>query len=342
MEYRFCKSVKAKRSIENLDAIPHDMTGTSDLANHFLRACEDAAIAAAKWRGRGERKKADGAAVEAMRAVFDSVPFDGRVAIGEGERDDAPMLYIGEPLGCLQGVDGAPKIDIAVDPLECTNNCATDSPNAIAVLAAAPRGTLLHAPDCYMDKIAGGPELNGVLSLEATTDWNIQEACSALDKSPSELKVVVMDRPRHEKLIKELRSMDVAVPLIGDGDVSAALNAADPNSDIDMLMGIGAAPEGVITATALRGLGGHFEGQLLTTTEDHSRRAAEMVGDDVDRVWKRDELCASSDAIFVASGVCSGYLPGVEFLAKDRVAVHSEILHVSTGTRQFVSTEKTL
>ena len=318
------------------------MAGTSDLASHFLRACEEAAIAAAKWRGRGERKKADGAAVEAMRAVFDSVPFDGRVAIGEGERDDAPMLYIGEPLGCLQGVAGAPQIDIAVDPLECTNNCATDSPNAIAVLAAAPRGALLHAPDCYMDKIAGGPELNGILSLEASTDWNVEAACSALDKTPSELKVVVMDRPRHEQLIKELRALDVAVPLIGDGDIAAALNAADPNSDIDMLMGIGAAPEGVITATALRGLGGHFEGKLVTTNEDHSRRAAEMVGDDVDRIWGRDDLCASDDAIFVASGVCSGYLPGVEFLGTDKVAIHSEILNVAEGRRHFISTEKRL
>ena len=143
------------------------------MANHFLRACEDAAIAAAKWRGRGERKKADGAAVEAMRAVFDSVPFDGRVRLERGN-DDAPMLYIGEPLGYLQGIEGAPQIDIAVDPLECTNNCATDSPNAIAVLAAAPREFLLHAPDCYMNKIAGGPELNGILSLEASTDWNIE------------------------------------------------------------------------------------------------------------------------------------------------------------------------
>ena len=147
-------------------------------------------------------------------------------------------------------------------------------------------------------------------------------------------------RPRHENLIKELRALDVSVPLIGDGDVSAALNAADPNSDIDMLMGIGAAPEGVITATALRGLGGHFEGKLVTTNEDHERRAKEMVGEDIDRVWDRDDLCQSDDAIFVASGVCSGYLPGVEFLSDNRVAVHSEILHVIDGTRQFVSSEK--
>jgi fructose-1,6-bisphosphatase class II len=316
------------------------MTSTSDLAEHFLRACEDAAIAAAHWRGRGERKLADGAAVEAMRKVFDTVPFDGRVAIGEGERDDAPMLYIGEPLGNLQGVAGAPQIDIAVDPLECTNHCALDLPNAIAVLAAAPRGALLHAPDCYMDKIAGGAELNGVLSLEATPAWNVEEACNALGKKPSELKIVVMDRPRHTELIKTLRGLDVSVPLIGDGDIAAALNAADPNSDIDMLMGMGAAPEGVITAAALRGLGGHFEGKLVTTNEDHARRAAEMVGEDVDRVWGRDDLCASDDAIFVASGVCSGYLPGVEFLGEGRVAVHSEILHVIDGRRQFISSEK--
>lgn len=318
------------------------MTSTSDLAHHFLAACEEAAIAAAWWRGRGERKKADGAAVEAMRRVFDDVPFDGRVAIGEGERDDAPMLYIGEPLGNMQGVAGAPAIDIAVDPLECTNHCAMDLPNAIAVLAAAPRGTLLHAPDCYMDKIAGGPELNGVLSLEADTAWNVEAACDALDKSAEDLKVVVMDRPRHETLISELRALGVAVPLIGDGDVSAALNAADPNSDIDMLMGIGAAPEGVITAAALRGIGGHFEGRIVTTNADHETRAAEMLGDDVDRIWGRDDLCASDDAVFVASGVCSGYLPGVEMLDGGRVAVHSEILHVADGRRQFISTEKAL
>jgi len=184
--------------------------------------------------------------------------------------------------------------------------------------------------------------LEGELSLEASVDWNIEQACAALDKTASELKVVVMDRPRHTELIAELRGLGVVVPLIGDGDIAAALNAADPNSDIDMLMGIGAAPEGVITATALRALGGHFEGKLVTTNEDHARRAAEMVGADVDRVWGRDDLCASEDAIFVASGVCSGYLPGVEFLGNNRAAVHSEILHVIDGRRQFISSEKHL
>ncbi len=317
------------------------MAKVADLADHFLRACEDAAIAAAAWRGKGDGKKADGAAVEAMRAVFDTVPFDGRVAIGEGERDDAPMLWIGEPLGSMQGVAGATQVDIAVDPLECTNHVAKNLPNAIAVLAAAPRGALLHAPDCYMDKIAGPAEVLGEVSLEADVAYNVEAACNALGKTPAQLKVVVMDRPRHTELIRELRELQVSVPLIGDGDVSAALNAADPNNDIDLLMGIGAAPEGVITAAALRGLGGHFEGKLVRTTEDHETRAKAMLGDDVDRIWGRDDLCASSDAVFVASGVCSGYLPGVEILA-DRAAVHSEIIDVAAGERRFITSERPL
>ena len=314
------------------------MAKTSDLTSHFVKATEAAAIAAAKWRGHGDGKLADGAAVEAMRGVFDSVPFDGRVAIGEGERDDAPMLWIGEPLGSMQGEAGALQIDIAVDPLECTNHVAKDLPNAIAVLAAAPRGSLLHAPDCYMDKLAGPAQVAGEISLEADVAYNVEAAAAALDKEITDLKIVVMDRDRHIDLIKELRDFGVSVPLIGDGDVAAALDAANPESEIDLLMGIGAAPEGVITATALRGLGGHFEGRLVTTNEDHERRAKEMLGDDVYRLWGRDDLCSSSDALFVASGVCHGYLPGVEELG-DRVAVHSEVIDVASGVRRFISTE---
>ena len=314
------------------------MGRTADLAESFLQATEAAAIAAAKWRGRGERKLADGAAVEAMRTVFDSVPFDGRVAIGEGERDDAPMLWIGEPLGSRQGDPEALSIDIAVDPLECTNHCATDSPNAIAVLAAAPRGTLLHAPDCYMDKIAGSAELLGKISLEADVAYNIEEAASALDKPIREILTVVMDRPRHEDLIKKLRELDVRIRLIGDGDVSAALDAANPNSEVDLLMGVGAAPEGVITATALRGLGAHFEGQLVFRNDGHRERAEKMIDGDIERIWQRDDLCMSDDSIFVASGVCSGYLPGVEFRGKNAV-VHSEIIDVQNGERNFMNRE---
>jgi fructose-1,6-bisphosphatase class II len=310
---------------------------TIDLAEHFLQATEAAAVAASAWRGLEDGKAADGAAVEAMRTVFDSVPFDGRVAIGEGERDDAPMLWIGEPLGSMQGVAGAPAIDIAVDPLECTNHVALDLPNAMAVLAAAPRGSLLHAPDCYMDKIAGPAALAGEVSLEADTSYNVEAACSALDKASSQLRVVVMDRPRHEQLIRDLKQHDVDIVLIGDGDIAAALNASDPDSDIDMLMGIGAAPEGVITATALRGLKAPFEGRLVFKNEGHRERAERMIAGDVDRIWSRDELCSSDDSVFIGSGVCPGRTRGVEETDDGRHSVHSEVIDVKSGEHYFVS-----
>ena len=310
---------------------------TRDLADHLVQATEAAAVAASKWRGLGDGKAADGAAVEAMRAVFDNVPFDGRVAIGEGERDDAPMLWIGEPLGSMQGQPGAPSIDIAIDPLECTNHVALDKPNAMAVLAAAPRGTLLHAPDCYMDKIAGPADMSGHISLEADVAYNVEAACNVLDKHSSLLKVVVMDRPRHEELIRDLKKHDVDVVLIGDGDIAAALNAADPNSEIDMLMGIGAAPEGVITATALRGLNAPFEGRLIFKNDGHRDRAEEMIDDDVDRLWGRDELCSSDDSIFIGTGVCPGRTRGVEETEDGKHSVHSEVIDVSSGEHYFLS-----
>ena len=309
---------------------------TIDLESHFLAATEAAAVAAAAWRGKGDGKAADGAAVEAMRAIFDQVPFDGRVAIGEGEREDAPMLWIGEPLGSMQGNPDAPSIDIAVDPLECTNHVALDLPNAMAVLAAAPRGTLLHAPDCYINKIAGSAELEGVISLDASTAYNVEAAAEALGKKESELNIVVMDRPRHEKLISELNQHNVNVVLIGDGDVSAALNAADPQSEIDMLMGIGAAPEGVITATALRGLGAPFEGRLVFKNEGHRERAEAMIDGDIERLWRRNELCASEDAVFIGTGVCPGRTFGVEELSDGRFSVQSEVIDVANVVHKFV------
>ena len=309
---------------------------TADFEKYFLQATESAAIAASKWIGKGDGKAADGAAVEAMRAVFDTVPFNGRVAIGEGERDDAPMLWIGEPLGSLQGNPQSPAIDIAVDPLECTNHVAFDLPNAMAVLAAAPRGTLLHAPDCYMNKISGSSELNGEISLDASTAYNIEATSNALGKSINALNVVVMDRPRHEVLIKELRDLSVNVVLIGDGDIAAALKAADPNSDIDLLMGIGAAPEGVITATALRGLDAPFEGRLVFKNEGHRSRAEEMIDGDIERLWKRDDLCSSEDSLFIGTGVCSGRTKGVNYDGSS-YSVESEIIDVANGIHKFVS-----
>ena len=310
---------------------------TADLVPDFLRATEAAAIAASAWKGLGDRKAADGAAVEAMRSVFDNVPFDGRVAIGEGERDDAPMLWIGEPLGSMQGDTSAPSIDIAVDPLECTNHVALDLPNAMAVLAAGPRGSMLHAPDCYMDKIAGPAEISGEVSLEADVAYNIEGACSALGKEAGEIQVVVMERPRHDQLIRDLKGLGVTPVLIGDGDIAAALNAADPDSEIDMLMGIGAAPEGVITATALRGLGAPFEGRLVFKNEGHRERAEAMVDGDIERIWDRDELCGSEDSVFIGTGVCDGRTEGVEDLGDGKFKVHSEIIEVQTKKHNFDS-----
>ena len=302
----------------------------NDLAHHFLEAVDQAAIASAAWRGKGEKNKADEAAVEAMRATFDNVPFDGRVAIGEGERDEAPMLWIGEPLGNMQGVAGASRIDIAVDPLECTNNCASNSPNSIAVLAAAPRGALLHAPDCYMDKIAAGPELAGHVSLEGDVTYNIEQAASIHDKPVSEVRIVALDRERHTDLFREIRAVGADLHLMGDGDVSAAIWASRPDGPFDLLMGIGAAPEGVISATALRGLGGVFEGRLVFRSPEEEKRAEKMVDDDLTRLWTANDLCKSDDAIFAASGVCDGYLPGV-VIGDSEIKTFAELIDVESG-----------
>ena len=306
---------------------------TTDLSQHFIEAVDQAAIASAAWRGKGDKNAADDAAVEAMRRTFDKVPFDGRVAIGEGERDDAPMLFIGDELGSMVGQAGAPKIDIAVDPLECTNNCADNQPNSIAVLAAAPRGTLLHAPDCYMDKIAAGPLLADHLSLEGGASYNIEQAMHVLDCQAKDVRIVALDRERHASLFKEIRETGAQLHLLGDGDVSGAIWAAKDDGPFDMLMGIGAAPEGVISATALRGLDGIFEGRLVFRSAEEEARAQRMVDDDLTRLWKASDLCQSEDAVFAASGVCDGYLPGVKIEA-DHVTTFNELIDVSAKTVQ--------
>ena len=307
------------------------MGRVSELSHHFLEAVDMAAIASARWRGKGDKMAADAAAVEAMRATFDHVPFDGRVAIGEGERDEAPMLYIGEQLGCEIGNTEVAIVDIAVDPLECTNNCADNLPNSIAVLAAAPRGKLLHAPDCYMDKIAAGPEMVGHITLDAGIAYNIEEVATVLDKPIEEVRIIALDRPRHHNLFKEIRSLGAQLHTLSDGDIAAALWAARPEGDHDMLLGIGAAPEGVITATAIRGIGGVFEGRLVFRSEAEETRAADMVDDDLARLWSAHDLCQSEDAIFVASGVCDGYLPGVKINDDGTIATFAEIIDVASG-----------
>lgn len=302
-----------------------------DLEHHFVEAVDQAAIASAAWRGKGDKNAADDAAVEAMRRTFDAVPFDGRVAIGEGERDDAPMLYIGEELGSMVGQAGAPQIDIAVDPLECTNNCADNLPNSIAVLAAAPRGTLLHAPDCYMDKLAAGPALADHVALEGGVAYNIEQAMHVLDCEAGDVRIVALDRERHAGLFKEIREAGAQLHLLGDGDVSGAIWAAKDDGPYDMLMGIGAAPEGVISATAIRGVGGMFEGRLVFRSPEEEARAGTMVGDDLTRLWKAHDLCQSEDAIFAASGVCDGYLPGVKVDAA-HTTTYNELIDVAKKT----------
>ena len=299
----------------------------------YLKATELAAIAAAKLRGNGDGKAADKVATEAMRKVLQESNIHTRVVIGEGERDDAPMLYIGEEMGDLSS---DLKIDIAVDPLECTNHCAKNLPDALAVLAAAPRGTLLHAPDTYMDKLCGSKELIGKLSLSNSISENLKATSKALNKSMSDLKIIVMDRDRHIDLIREMNLLGVEPILIGDGDVSGGLKAAE--GSVDLLYGIGAAPEGVITATAVKAMGGYFEGKLHFMDQSFKDRAITMLGEKIHNTWSDDELCKSSDSFFVASGVCTGWIPGVEFDG-NKAVVTSKIIFGDSNDSKIITNE---
>ncbi|MEN6350544.1 MAG: class II fructose-bisphosphatase, partial [Syntrophomonas sp.] len=262
-----------------------------ELALEFARVTEAAALAAARWVGKGDKEAADDAAVTAMRVMFDTVSLDGIVVIGEGEMDEAPMLYIGERVG-----NGAlPKVDIAVDPLEGTNLVAKGLNGAIAVLAVAPRGTLLHAPDMYMDKIAAGPECKGRIHLDATVKENLWEVAKSLDKLISEVTVVILDRPRHQTIIEEVRRAGARIKLITDGDVSPAVAAAYPDSGVDLLIGIGGAPEGVITAAALKCLGGDFQARLCPEEDSEVLRCTEMGISNLNKIFTIDELVKSED-----------------------------------------------
>jgi len=299
----------------------------------FLEATERAAIAAARLRGCNDGKKADQAATEAMRFVLSKQDVLTTVVIGEGERDEAPMLFIGEKLG---NDDSHIRVDIAVDPLECTNHCAFDLPDSIAVLAGAPSGSLLHAPDTYMNKLCGRKELNGHIGLKKTVEENLNATAKVLNKEVKDIKVIVMDRDRHKDLITSMQSCGVNPILIGDGDVTGGLKAVE--GDVDLLYGIGAAPEGVITATAVRSLGGFFEGQLVFYDKDFKRRAREMVGSDIDRIWTASDLCTSDDTFFIASGVCTGWVPGVKF-DTNKVTVSSKIIFGGTGEIKLITNE---
>lgn len=307
-----------------------------NLALEFVRITEAAAIASAKWIGSGQEKAADQAAVDAMRKAFDSVRMDGTVVIGEGERDEAPMLYIGEKVGNKS--DDAPQIDIALDPLEGTTICASGGVGSISVMAMAERGGFLHAPDTYMDKIAVGPEAKGCIDIDKSATENLNRISEALKKPVNEITAVILDRPRHKDLIAEVRKAGARIHLIGDGDVSAAVAAAWPDSGVDVLFGIGGAPEGVISAAAMRCLGGDFQGRLKFRNEEEKERALRMGVKDLNKKYTLNEL-ASGHVMFCATGVTDGpFLKGVKVYPGRKARTHSVVMRSQTGTIRNVET----
>ena len=305
------------------------------LVLEMVRVTEYAAIAASRLVGRGDEKAADAAAVEAMRAALNMLDFDGTVVIGEGERDEAPMLYIGEKVGRAQG--SGPKIDIALDPLEGTTITAKAGPNALAVLAIAEEGCLLNAPDVYMDKIAIGPGYpEGTIDLNSSVTDNVKSLARAKGVQPHEIITCVLDRPRHEALIKELRALGCGIQLIPDGDVAGVIAVTDPDTTVDMYLGSGGAPEGVLAAAALRCVGGQFQGRLLFRNEDERGRARRWGIEDLDRVYHLQDL-AKGDVIFAATGVTDGsLLDGVKRLGNGTITTESVVMRASSGTVRYV------
>jgi fructose-1,6-bisphosphatase II / sedoheptulose-1,7-bisphosphatase len=300
------------------------------LVLEMVRVTEAAAVAASKLIGRGDEKAADHAAVEAMRAALNTLDMDGTVVIGEGERDEAPMLYIGEKVGAAQGT--GPRIDIALDPLEGTTITAKAGPNALAVLAVAEQGCLLNAPDVYMEKLAVGPGYPaGTIDLAASPTDNIRAIARAKGVDPSEIIACVLDRPRHEALIAELRGLGCGIQLIPDGDVAGVIAVTDPDTVIDVYMGSGGAPEGVLAAAALRCVGGQFQGRLIFRNDDERARADKWGVTDLDRIYQLEDL-ATGDCIFAATGVTDGsLLEGVK-RRPGSITTESIVMRASTGT----------
>ncbi|HJW09597.1 MAG TPA: class II fructose-bisphosphatase [Holophagaceae bacterium] len=305
------------------------------LSLEFLRVVEEAAIACARSIGHGRRKHSDKLAVEAMRTAMETVRMNGTIVIGEGERDEAPMLYIGEKVG--MGGDN-PAVDIAVDPLEGTNLCATGAPNAIAVLAASEKGGLLHAPDLYMEKLVVGPAAKGKVSLDAPVAENLAAIAKALDRKIADLTVTVLDRERHEKLIAEIRAAGARIQLIGDGDLSAAISAAVSGTGIHAVMGTGGAPEGVLAAAALKCLNGEIQGRLVVDSNTASREKAEEMGVDFSKIYMTEDLAPGRNIIFAASGVTTGnLLEGVRYFSHG-IRTSSLILTHETRMVRFIDT----
>ncbi len=308
------------------------------LVLEMVRVTEAAAIAASRLTGRGDNDAADAAAVEAMRAALNELPMDGTVVIGEGERDEAPMLFIGEKVGSAQGE--GPAIDIALDPLEGTTITAKAGPNALAVLAIAEQGCLLNAPDVYMDKIAIGPGYpEGTISLDKSPTDNVRALAAAKGVDPGEIIACVLDRPRHASLIEELRALGCGIMLIPDGDVAGVIATTDPDTTVDIYMGSGGAPEGVLAAAALRCVGGQIQGRLLFRNDDERGRAHRWGIEDLDRIYKLEDM-ARGDCIFAATGVTDGsLLTGVKRRKGGCIETESIVMRASSGTVRRVRTE---
>ena len=304
-----------------------------DLFLEFVRVVERAAIAAARTMGQGDRKYADQVAVESMRKEMESVDIDGTIVIGEGERDEAPMLYIGEKVG-----KGGYPVDIAVDPLEGTNLCATGAPNSIAVLAASDKGGLLNAPDIYMEKLVVGPSSKGKVDINAPVEDNLKAIAKALDRDVQDLVVIVLDRPRHERLIADIRKAGARIRLIGDGDLSAGISAAVVGTGVHAVMGTGGAPEGVLAAAAMRCLNGEIQAKLVMTKEADRERLKKMGINDLERVYSTEELAPGKSIIFAAAGVTDGaLLRGVRFFG-DGTRTHTLVMTSVPRRVRFIDT----
>ncbi len=302
-----------------------------NLALELVRVTEAAALASSRWVGKGDKIAADDAATEAMRRVLGSMEINGTVVIGEGEMDEAPMLYIGEQLGTGAG----PEVDIAVDPLEGTNICAKGMNGSIATLALAPRGGFLHAPDMYMEKLIVGPLGKGAIDINETPAVNLRRVAEAKNRRVEELTVVILDRPRHERTITEIRKAGARIHLISDGDVAPAIAAAVEESGVDLLMGIGGAPEGVLAAAALKCLGGDMQGRLVFMSKEERNRAQSMGIDDFDRVYDIDDM-AKGDVFFAATGITNGdFLRGVRYFPGG-ACTHSIVMRSKTRTVRFI------
>ncbi|MBX5480299.1 MAG: class II fructose-bisphosphatase [Myxococcaceae bacterium] len=304
-----------------------------NLALEVVRVTELAAIAAARLMGRGQKNEADQAAVDAMRKGFDALNVQGTIVIGEGERDEAPMLYIGEKIG--RSADGDPKVDIAVDPLEGTNLCAYGRPGSISVIAMAERGNLLNAPDTYMDKLVVGPKGKGAIDISRPPSWNLRSIADKMNRYVEDLTVCVLDRPRHEQLIREIRETGARVRLIEDGDVAGGVGTCFEQSGIDVLMGIGGAPEGVITAAAIRAMGGDMQARLKPRNDQEIERAKKMGITDIDRIYTAEDL-ARGEVMFAATGVTTGdFLKGVRFFGTG-AETYSVVMRSKTGTVRYI------